>query len=139
MAKADRNSGEFRYETSGHDTVELRAILKRPQPFREFARQPLTVVGDYTQSASGQLTVYLDGASGNQILITGVASLAGGFTGLLEEGVDPGPGDRFFVLSYASHSGEFDSYSLPPLSAGSWEWWYDDPEYPNTFGLQVVA
>ena len=85
----------------------------------------ITVDGDYTQDSSGALAIELDGTtpgSGyDQLAVTGAATLGGTLDVSLIPGFTPTAGQSFAIMTYASHTGEFDTLNLPSLS-GDLEW-----------------
>ncbi|MDO9084960.1 MAG: hypothetical protein Q7U53_02030 [Anaerolineaceae bacterium] len=85
----------------------------------------ITVDGDYTQDSSGTLEIELDGTtpgSGyDQLVVTGAATLGGSLDVSLIPGFSPIAGQSFTIMTYASHTGEFDTENLPPLS-GDLDW-----------------
>jgi hypothetical protein len=75
----------------------------------------LTVTGTFTQSAVGALYLELAGRTAGSeydvLDVSSAATLAGGLEVQLVNGFSPTLGDRFEVLKFASHSGDFASYS----------------------------
>jgi hypothetical protein len=71
----------------------------------------LTVVGNYTQTSAGDLTVQVGGTQAgsgfDQLNVTGQATLAGTLTVNLIHGFVPKTGATFPVLTFASESGSF--------------------------------
>lgn len=83
----------------------------------------LTVEGDYTQHATGTLAVDLfDEDNGqpahDQLVVEGLASLAGTLEVGLGAGYDPDAGDSFVVIDAEQYAGAFDHVLLPELLAG---------------------
>jgi Putative Ig domain/PKD domain/RTX calcium-binding nonapeptide repeat (4 copies) len=74
----------------------------------------LTVLGNYTQTASGTLAIELagttPGVSFDQLVITGTANLDGTLAVSALGGYLPNFGDSFRVLTFASSSGQFANY-----------------------------
>jgi len=85
----------------------------------------ITVDGDYTQESLGSLAIELGGTTAgtdyDQLVVTGVATLAGTIDVSLIPDFTPSAGQNFTIMTYASHTGEFDTQNLPPLS-GDLEW-----------------
>jgi len=71
----------------------------------------LEIDGDFTQTFSGQLAIELAGANASsgfdQLIVSGVADLAGALNVTSGNGFTPSPGDRFRILSFGSRSGDF--------------------------------
>jgi T5SS/PEP-CTERM-associated repeat protein len=71
---------------------------------------------------AGQLVIEIGGlAAGSgydQVNHSGAANLGGELTVELFNGFEPGPGNSFTILTYGSHSGQFDTLTLPALAAG---------------------
>jgi hypothetical protein len=71
----------------------------------------ITIVGSYTQTAAGRLTVEIGGLSPSiqhdQLVVNGPATLDGALQVSFTNGFAPQPGDFFNVLSCASRSGAF--------------------------------
>jgi hypothetical protein len=99
----------------------------------------LTINGNYTQTSAGVLDIEIGGRLPDQydrLVINGTASLAGTLNVVLLNGYVPGAGTSFGVLTFRSHSGDFDAengldlgggLSLAPVYAG------------NDTGLSLVA
>ncbi|MCP4246615.1 MAG: hypothetical protein GY778_06165 [bacterium] len=70
----------------------------------------------------GQLVVEIGGliagTKHDQINHSATAGLGGELTVELIGGFEPSPGDSFTILTYGSHTGQFDTLSLPVLAAG---------------------
>ncbi|MGE0874561.1 MAG: filamentous hemagglutinin N-terminal domain-containing protein [Burkholderiales bacterium] len=77
----------------------------------------LTVDGDYTQAAAGVLNMELggtaQGTSYDLLKITGNASLGGTLKLGLIDGFTGAAGNVFDLLTYASRSGDFSTFTLP--------------------------
>ena len=75
----------------------------------------LTVAGNFTQTSTGTLNDQIGGtpASGlfGQVDVTGTATLAGTFNLTLVNGFSPSSGQTFDVMSFASATGNFTSFS----------------------------
>jgi hypothetical protein len=71
----------------------------------------IIIVGNYTQTAAGRLTVEIGGLSPgsqhDQLVVAGPATLDGALQVSFTNGFAPQPGDFFNVLSCASRSGAF--------------------------------
>ena len=71
----------------------------------------LTIVGDYTQTASGVLVIEVGGPNAgtdfDQLAVTGQATLDGTLTVNLTGGFVPSSGDSFQVLTFGSGTGVF--------------------------------
>ena len=77
----------------------------------------LTITGNYTQSASGSLGSDIAGSNSGQydvLAVSGSTTLAGSVTTSMQSGFVPNlaNADTFHVLTYASRTGSFGSYSL---------------------------
>jgi hypothetical protein len=91
----------------------------------------LTINGDYTQTATGVLTIDLGGTADGQygrLAVTGIATLDGTLQVNLVGGFSPGAGDRFQVLTFGGRNGDFAAYALPDLGSSL----YLDPAYDDT-------
>ncbi len=100
----------------------------------------LTIDGSYTQTSSGTLNIEIDGitvGSGySQLVVTGMASLAGTLHVTDPNNFLPNGGDTFQVLTFASSTGNFDTYSGLDLGNGG----ILQPEFAaNDTGLNLVA
>jgi hypothetical protein len=76
--------------------------------------------GNYTQTSPGILNLRIGGTTaGNngydQLNITGSAALAGTLNVSLINGFSPSSGDVYQIVTFASESGDFDTYNLPPM------------------------
>ncbi len=82
----------------------------------------LTIVGDYTQAATGDFAVELGGIATGQfdvLNVMGVANLAGSISISVINGFVPSAGDTFVVLTSATPlTGIFDTINLPVLPGG---------------------
>ena len=82
----------------------------------------LNVTGNYTQSATGSLSVEIGGLTAgtqyDRLAMTGVASLSGTLNGTLVNGFVPFDGDSFVIMTFASSTGAFATQNLPPLASG---------------------
>jgi hypothetical protein len=71
----------------------------------------LTISGDYTQTAAGDLFVQIGGLNAgldfSQLNVSGQATLDGTLTVTLVNGFEPNTGDSFEVLTFRSASGRF--------------------------------
>ncbi len=85
----------------------------------------ITVDGDYTQESLGSLAIELGGTTAgtdyDQLVVTGEATLAGTLDVSLIPGFTPSAGQNLTIMTYASHTGEFDMLNLPSLP-GDLEW-----------------
>ncbi len=100
----------------------------------------ITVDGDYTQESLGTLAIQLAGTTPgtdyDQLVVTGVATLSGTLDVSLIPDFTPTAGQNFAIMTYASHTGEFDTLELPSLS-GDLEWVL---EYgPTTLLLKIPS
>jgi hypothetical protein len=105
----------------------------------------LQINGNYTQT--GVLNAGLGGENGgpgtqgnagySALWVSGLATLGGTFYFLSLNGFAPWPPENFDVLTYGSRQGTFDAMYLPPVSAGTWDVIYDDPQHRLT--LWVVG
>ncbi len=79
----------------------------------------LTLQGDYTQLASGKLTVEVAGVTPggghDQLQVTGVATLAGTLSVSPTSGYQPSVGEVFSFLTHGSHLGTFEKLTGPVL------------------------
>ena len=68
----------------------------------------LTINGDYTQTASGRLSVRLRSASDfDQLVVTGFATLDGTLDTSLANGYQPQAGDQLQVIEFGAGTGAF--------------------------------
>jgi len=78
----------------------------------------LSIDEDYTQGAAGSLDIEIGGTAlipgCGQLNIGGSSTLAGTLNVTLS-GFTPSEGDTFQVMTYASHTGAFDTLNLPAL------------------------
>ncbi len=87
----------------------------------------ILVTSDFTQSATGLLSIELvdnNGAPGvdfDKLSVGGTLNAAGTLEVLLAGGFDPGIGDVFDILDFASASGSFDNLLLPVLINKRWD------------------
>ena len=82
----------------------------------------LTVIGDYTQDASGIFAVELGGLSLGQfgkLAIEGVDSLAGQIDVSLVNAFDLASGDSFDIMSFLSEAGDFSSFTFDGVACSS--------------------
>ena len=86
----------------------------------------IKVTGDFVQSASGSLAMQIGGvlSGSNYVLaftpfaVSGNATLAGNFTFSLAAGVTMSVGQTLTIMTFASHTGNFGSYTGLTLSNG---------------------
>jgi hypothetical protein len=82
----------------------------------------LTINGNYTQTADGTLDIEIGGpAVGTQydrLAVSGTATLAGTLNVVILNGFVPTPGTSFGVLTFRSHSGNFDTENGLDLGGG---------------------
>jgi hypothetical protein len=81
----------------------------------------LIINGNYTQTAAGTLTIEIGGpalASYDRLVVNGTASLAGTINVVLLNGFVPTAGTSFQVLTFRSHTGDFDTYAGLDLGNG---------------------
>ena len=85
----------------------------------------ITVDGDYTQESLGSLAIELGGTTAgtdyDQLAVTGAVTFGGTLDVSLIPDFTPTADQSFMIMTYASHTGEFDSLNLPSLS-GDLEW-----------------
>jgi hypothetical protein len=68
----------------------------------------LTVNGNYTQTATGQLSLRLRGADNfDQLIVTGFATLDGTLNLTLASGYQPQPGDQLQIVQFGAGTGAF--------------------------------
>jgi hypothetical protein len=68
----------------------------------------LTVNGNFTQTATGQLSLRLRGADNfDQLIVTGLATLDGTLNLTLASGYQPQPGDQLQIVQFGAGSGAF--------------------------------
>jgi peptidoglycan hydrolase-like protein with peptidoglycan-binding domain len=100
----------------------------------------LTIDGDFTQTADGELHIELGGTTAgtghDRLVVTGSASLAGGLVVTLIGGFTPQAGDAFDILDAAGITGGFTVFQLPALGPGLW--WHTG-ELATTGTLRVIA
>jgi phage baseplate assembly protein gpV len=79
----------------------------------------LTIDGDYTQTTDGTLAIELagltPGAEHDQLIITGTATLAGTLQTRALDSYLPDFGDVFRVMTFASRSGDFETFDALDL------------------------
>jgi hypothetical protein len=84
----------------------------------------LTIGGDYTQTAMGELQIDIGGLSPSadfdRLSITGTATLAGALQVSLINGFLPLLGNTFQIVSYAFNDGNFDTTNYPSLGDLGW-------------------
>jgi hypothetical protein len=100
----------------------------------------LTINGNYTQTAAGTLDIEIGGPTAgsqyDQLAINGTASLAGTLNVIILNGFVPSPGTAFQILTFHSHSGNFDAENGLDLGNGL----SLAPVYnPGDTGLSLVA
>ena len=82
----------------------------------------LTVEGDYTQTSTGTLGVQLEGTAAgmnfSQLVVTGMATLAGSVNVTLLDQYLPGTNTSFEIMTFGSASGNVTSYNGTSLSNG---------------------
>jgi hypothetical protein len=83
----------------------------------------LTIQGNYTQTATGALSLFLGGTTAgtgyDQLVVTGTANLGGTLNvGLLNNGFTPGVGDSYLVIKVGSQSGGFATTNGLTLGGG---------------------
>ena len=82
----------------------------------------LTINGNYTQTADGTLDIEIGGPTAgtqyDRLAISGTAALAGTLNVIILNGFVPTPGTAFQVLTFHSHSGDFDAESGLDLGNG---------------------
>jgi hypothetical protein len=75
----------------------------------------LSIVGDYTQTATGALNIEIGGTSAgsqhDRLAVSGTATLAGTANISLINGFLPGAPDAFTILTFASRTGDFATYT----------------------------
>jgi hypothetical protein len=81
-----------------------------------------TITNSYTQSAAGATQIEIAGTMPgdqfDQINVTGAATLAGSLAVATIDGYEPTlPGQSFVVMTFASHTGEFDAITGQPSAA----------------------
>ena len=83
----------------------------------------LTIVGSYTETSAGTLTINVDGTTAGtnygQLTVTGVASLDGNLNVNLFGGYAPNNNDEFQVLNYALPGGQFANLNLMNFPTGT--------------------
>lgn len=82
----------------------------------------LEIDGDYTQHATGKLTIDMSGTDAgtghDRLDVAGVANLDGALEIALGPGYEPSEGDSWEVMKYASHVGTFSSLPTTETSSG---------------------
>ncbi len=74
----------------------------------------LTIIGNYMQTKSGSLTIGLASATAiDELMISGLATLAGALDVIPLDGFLPPPGDLLTILTFGSRSGQFAAAKLP--------------------------
>jgi len=100
----------------------------------------INVNGDYTETSTSKLTIKIAGPSAgqfDQLNVTGNANpLAGTFTGTFIGGYSPATGTTVWsVLTYASHTGAFETVNPPTYARGTVTSAYS----PTSFDLTAVT
>jgi hypothetical protein len=91
---------------------------------------------DYAGNLVIEIGGLIPGAEHDQINHSGAAGFSGELTVELLAGFEPGLGDSFTILTYASHTGEFDTFNLPTLATGlEWQVNYG----PSDLTLEIVG
>lgn len=105
---------------------------------RVCATEVCSIVGTYTQAATGELRVPICGyESSGRLDVTGHAALAGSLA-LVTDTYAPRAGETFVILGAGSLDGRFDVAQLPPPWPGlGWDLRYDDP--PGQVALTVTG
>jgi hypothetical protein len=101
---------------------------------------PLTIYGDYTQTATGTLNVYIGGTGQYApLIVTGRATLDGTLAVQLVGGYVPQPGDQIQVLLFGSGSSGTFAHYTGDGGGFSFLYVYEDgnPDFPA--GLTLVA
>jgi hypothetical protein len=81
----------------------------------------LTINGNYTQTSAGVLDIEIGGPAAGQfdrLVVNGTASLAGTLNVVILNGFVPDPGTSFGVLTFRSHTGDFDVENGLDLGGG---------------------
>ncbi|MBL1217555.1 MAG: hypothetical protein D8M59_08665 [Planctomycetes bacterium] len=95
----------------------------------------LIITGNYDQASAATLHMEAAGRSAGEYDVLAVSGHAT-FDGALDleaiDGFEPQPGDRFEVMTYSSHTGQFSEYDLPPLPSRRYVWRID-------YGANVLA
>ncbi|HKI36899.1 MAG TPA: autotransporter-associated beta strand repeat-containing protein [Gemmataceae bacterium] len=79
----------------------------------------LTINGNYTQMGSGNLDIGLASTTAiDQLMISGLATLAGTLNVSLLNGFVPKSGDSFEIMTYGSYSGKFGTVNFPNSGDG---------------------
>jgi hypothetical protein len=98
----------------------------------------LTIQGNYTQTAAGELDVNLGGTTAgtqyDQLAVTGAATLDGILAVKLVNGFSPSLGASFQVLVFGSRTGDFANKDLPDLGSSL----FLDPVYDGIHLTLVV-
>ena len=95
---------------SGVGTIEGN-VTSGGQTFPGDSPGVLTINGDYTQTATGVLSIEIGGRTAgtevDQFVVTGQATLDGTLAVTLTGGFEPASGDSFEILSFGSRLGDF--------------------------------
>jgi len=98
-----------------------------------------SIVGAYTQDASGTLLMELGGlvpqTDYDVLAVSGLLTLGGTLETVLYEGFNPQVNDTFDILNWGSISGTFDTVNLPTLSG---DLFWDTSELYTTGALTVM-
>ncbi len=98
-------------------------------------------VGSFTQGAGGSLQIELQGDAANQadrLTITGATTLAGNLSIALLPAFQPAWGDQWTVMTYASRTGDFQSYAAPGLAPNLF-WWVNAGATAYMLGVRLHA
>jgi hypothetical protein len=123
------------------DTTKLQiAVLAAPNSglVSATAGSSVQFTDAFAQAATGTTHVDIGGtttATFGLIAVTGAATLAGTFDVNFNAGFTPVAGNRFQVLNYGSHTGQFDTINVTGLAAGL----VVTPEYNGTNMTLVVS
>lgn len=91
----------------------------------------LGVSDDFTQTGTGQLTLDASSSAWERVAVGDQATFAGTFTMRVPPGFFVPPGWAFEFITFASYTGVFNTYVLPP---GNWQAEYTNPVPPGTSG-----
>lgn len=104
----------------GNGTIDA-AIINNAEIAPGLSPGRLATTRSFEQSSGGALAVELGGTTAaalDQLVVDGAAGLGGTLKVTLLPGFTPQPGDRFKILTFATHSGDFASTSGLVLGSG---------------------
>ena len=119
---AANNTVDIQNGTLGGDGTVNAAVINAAEVAPGASPGSLSVNGDYTQDASGVLSVELAGLNPasefDQLTISSTATLDGTLDVSLTDGFVPSTGDIFTPVTFSTRNGEFAAVNSPDVGAG---------------------